>query len=165
MKRSSLDVERVMLEETRDDVKHADQKASTLLATLGVGFSLLISAQLQMDWNLHEISVLKAVALWTGIALGLSSVACAAAAIWPRFSVKKSSATAVTYWGHIASLRSVRDLGRELDRRPPRDSLRVRHQLWSLSRLVVLKYRFVRAALVLAGLGVLVLAAATALVK
>lgn len=40
-----------MFEEARADVTHADQKASVLLAALGIGFGAVLGGQLSAGWD------------------------------------------------------------------------------------------------------------------
>lgn len=40
-----------MLTEARDDIKHADQKASVLFAALGIGFAAVVGGQLSAGWE------------------------------------------------------------------------------------------------------------------
>lgn len=139
---------RQMLAEARDDVKHADQKASVILAALGIGFGAVLGGQLAGDFDSGEFSCPGQVVWWLGVALAVASVALAVLAVWPRYALDDSPQYGMTYWGHVASFEKLDDFERALAEADVSSVQRTNHQLWRLSRLVLLKYRYVRAALI-----------------
>ncbi|HEU5223580.1 MAG TPA: Pycsar system effector family protein [Candidatus Lumbricidophila sp.] len=138
-----------MLAEAREDVKHADQKASVLLAALGIGFGAVVGGQLQAGWSASSLSGGSQTMFWIGVALAVASVGACALAVWPRYDLNERPDYGVTYWGHIAAFKRLADLEDALDAQSDPSERRVRHQLWKVSQLVLTKYRCVRWALVL----------------
>lgn len=160
--RNSIAVETRMLDETREDARNADQKASVLLAAFGIGFGALLASQLQTDgWRPTSLSPAGGVLYTLGLVSAGIAVAAAGAAIWPRYQLDVSPRHGISYWGHVAAFRSLSDLDEALKRTPSRDALRTRHQLWQLSRLVLKKYRLIRISLSVAVLAAAFLALAT----
>jgi len=147
-----------MLDQARDDVKHADQKASLLFAVLGVGFGAVVGGQLSGGWAYTSLSP-KGQVCWClgGVAASLAVLA-AGLAVWPRYKTSDLPTYGPTYWGHIASLRTPADVKDALERPDQTNGVSAYHQLWSLSRLVLKKYFYVRTALVFAAGSGLVLA-------
>jgi len=154
-----------MLEEAREDVKHADQKASVLLAALGIGFGAVVGGQLTAGWDSSSLSACGQVVWWSGVVVAILAVAVSALAVWPRYKLDDRPKYGVTYWGHAAAFEDPHQLQAALDEQEVTSMARVSHQLWSLSRVVLKKYRFVRAALVLAGSSGLLLAIAAIIVR
>ena len=161
MRRSTV-VETQMLEETREDARSADQKASVLLAAFGIGFGALLASQLQADgWRPTLLSPAGGALYTLGLVLAGVAVAAASGALWPRYQLDVSPRHGISYWGHVAAFKSLADLDDALSRTPSRDTLRTRHQLWQLSRLVLKKYRLIRASLCTAALATALLVVAT----
>ncbi len=150
-----------MLEEARADVIHADQKSSLLLAALGVGFGAVVSSQLQSGWDSSSLSARGQVVWWIGVAAAIAAVALATFAIWPRYELDDAPKFGITYWGHVAALKGPKELTEVLKSQELSSLERTSHQLYMLSRLVLKKYRLVRAALILAGTSGLLMGAAT----
>lgn len=152
-----------MLQEARDDVQHADQKASLLLAAAGVGFGVIISGQMSSDWRADTVLSMPGQILWGfGIALAVACITAAAVAVWPRYRLETMPRYGVTYWGHVAAFKDPYRLGTALAKTDSDAKARERvlHQLWSLSRIVLRKYRWIRVSLLLgAGAGVALSAA------
>lgn len=140
-----------MLDEARSDVVHADQKASILLAALGVGFGLIVGGQFSGDFDPGALSTVAGFVWWSGVASASIAIALAAAAVWPRYTLDDEPEYGITYWGHIADFPELSDLEDALDLEPPTSKVRTRHQLWRLSRLVLTKYRLVKLALAFGG--------------
>lgn len=154
-----------MLIEARDDVKHADQKASVLLAALGIGYSAILGGQLSGNWDSDSLSCVGQVAWWVGVVLAGFSVIAAALAIWPRYRIDAAPKYGITYWGHVAGFEDAGALRKSLETTKADPMERVTDQLWRLSRIVLLKYRYVRAALLLAGSGAILLSAAAVVIR
>ena len=64
-------VEDVMLAEARAEVNAADQKASLVLAALGVGFGAVVGGLLARDWEPSDLTGFGEVLWWIGAALSL----------------------------------------------------------------------------------------------
>lgn len=158
-------LEQQMLVEARAEVSQADQKASILLAALGIGFGVILAAQLERKWDaVTYLSPTGASLWWIGAVSAGLSVAAAALAIWPRFT-GKDVRKGVTYWGHVATFRNVQALSVALDGQAIQTRARTRHQLLRLAKLVRLKYSLVRVALALAALAGALLAVAAIVVR
>lgn len=156
---------RQMLAEARDDVKHADQKASVILAALGIGFGAVLGGQLAGNFDSGAFSCIGQVVWWAGVLLAVGSVALAVLAVWPRYVLDDSPKYGMTYWGHVAAFKELDDFEAALDEADLTSERRTNHQLWRLSRLVLLKYRFVRAALILGAVSALALGAAAIVIR
>jgi hypothetical protein len=161
----SRELARRMLEETRADVAHADQKASVLLAALGIGFGTLVAGQFSGDWNPSSLSACGQSVWWAGIAAAVSSIVIAALAVWPRYSLTGLPQYGITYWGHVRAFDSAHALEAALEEQDVSDLGRTTHQLWSLSRIVLTKYRCIRSALLLAAASGLLLGLAVAAIQ
>ena len=140
-----------MLGEVMVEIDRADQKASLLIGSLGIAFSIVLSGMLGGGWSPAGLGPVG-VALWTvgGLAAAASVVA-AALAVWPRLS-KGPEAGAITYWGQIrgmASPQAVADALAERGLHPPQ---RTFQQLLVLSAVAQRKYRNIRQSMVLAGI-------------
>jgi hypothetical protein len=154
-------VEEAMLAEARAEVGYADQKASLLLAALGIGFGAIIGGLLAGSWKPSDQGGGE-LAWWIGVCLAAASVGIAAGAVWPRYARRKVGSD-VFYWGHVAALESFDEFTKALDANPPTSEERTGHQLWELSRIVARKYRLIRIAFVAAGCATVAFAASAIL--
>lgn len=143
------DVEMVMLAEARSEVATADHKASMVLVALGVGFGAVLGGLLAGDWEPSDLDGAGEFLWWIGAVIALTSVVCAAAAVWPRYS-KDDVSGGIFYWGHVATFSSLTGLTAALDHESPPTMDRTRHQLFALSKIVNKKYNLVRTAMCLA---------------
>lgn len=148
-----FEVEQIMLAEARADVVFADQKASMILAALGIGFGAVLAGLIAGDWRPSQLAGAGEALWWVGAVAAIASLGCAAAAVWPRYSTKEAPQE-ISYWGHVAAFASVETFAAALDKTPVDRIHRTRHQLWRLSRIVRRKYRLVRASLSLTGIAV-----------
>ncbi|WP_395640958.1 Pycsar system effector family protein [Pseudolysinimonas sp.] len=139
-----------MLAEAREDLSRADQKASLLLAAVGVGFGAVLGGQFAGDWSPSALSDWGQIAWWVGVLAAIVSVACSALAVWPRFPRDGAPLYGITYWGHMAQFDDADALRTALADQTTDTITRVSHQLFNLSKVVLWKYRFVRYALVAA---------------
>lgn len=150
-----------MLAEARVEVSYADHKASMVLAALGIGFGAVLGGLLAGDWKPSDQGDGEP-ALWVGLAFALGAVACAAGAVWPRYS-RRNKSSDVFYWGEVARVASFEDFTNRLDDAPPSSRTRTRRQLWDLSKIVATKYLLIRSAFVAAGLAFCAFAVSAAL--
>lgn len=164
-KRTTLGMAQQMLEEARADVTHADQKASVLLAALGIGFGAVLGGQLSSNWDSSRLTTFGQVLWWLGVVAAVLSVAAAALAVWPRYKLDDRPTYGITYWGHAASFDDPKQLRAALDAQEVSSTARTSHQLWSLSRVVLRKYRYVRAALILAAVSGALLGFAAVIIR
>ncbi|WP_156365736.1 DUF6338 family protein [Nocardiopsis sp. NRRL B-16309] len=146
----------VMLAEARAEVALADHKASMILAALGVGFGALLGGIFASNWGPEKLNGVWEVAWWIGAVMAGVSVVCAAAAIWPRYT-NVDAVNGIYYWGHVATFKELDTFQEAFSDQRGASSSRNQHQLWRMSHVVIRKYRFVRSALVLSGLAILLL--------
>lgn len=139
-------IEQQLLAEARVEVGFADQKASLILAAVGVGFGALAAALLARDWKPSELSGCGEVIWWVGATLALASVFAAGFSVWPRFSAKDVD-EGIYYWGHVAHYRSLATFTKAFNDSKPKREDRTLHQLWHLSRIVKKKHWGVRVSL------------------
>lgn len=150
----SLSFTRQLLDDARTDVAHADQKASILLATVGIGFSALFGSQLV------DPSGLGVLGLWIygiSLAFAAASVVACSVALWPRYQTGDLPNGTVAYWANATEYESPADLGKALSLQSFDEESRSTYQLWHLSKLLLLKFRAVRASMVLGGLAAVLL--------
>lgn len=139
-------MESAMLAEAREDLAKADQKATLVLATLGIGFGAVLGGVLAGGWNPTQLFGAGEVLWWIGTGLFAIAVVLAGTAVWPRYDAGDASA-GIYYWAHVASFESLASLSAALDSTDPDMAYRTRNQLWSISRIVEIKYRSVRASM------------------
>lgn len=139
-----------MLAEVREEIDRADQKASLLIGSLGIAFSIVLSGLLGGSWNPATLGPV-AVALWGLCAVAAAgSVLAAAIAVWPRASPPPGRG-AITYWGLVQGIGSPLELADALAERGLHAPERTYQQLLVLSLLVQRKYRAIRWSMGLAG--------------
>ncbi len=98
--------------------------------------------------------------LWiVGAIAATGSVVAAAMAVWPRLS-KGPGPGAITYWGQVRGLASPAAVAEALAQRGLQPPERTYQQLLVLSAVVQRKYRCIRWAMQLAGLGILLVVVA-----
>jgi hypothetical protein len=142
-----------MLAEAREDVLKADQKASMVLAALGIAIGAVLGGVLAGDWDpTEDLTTGGQVGWWLATAAVTSGLVLAGMAVWPRFNGADGSA-GIYYWAHIASFDSLSALAAALDADPPDLDDRTRNQMWSLARIVKRKYVLIRWAMGSAGAG------------
>lgn len=141
-----------MLQEARDEVISADQKASVILAVLGLGFGAALSGLVAGEWRPNELAPWGQVMWWSGLAAGALAVYFAGSAVWPRYTSRDIDG-GVHYWGHAAQFTTLASLTETLDAQHLDRVVRTRHQLWRLSHVVVRKFRRIRLAMAFAVAG------------
>jgi len=154
-----------MLMEARADVVHADQKATMILAALGLGFGAVLGGQLSAGWDSGKLTPLGHNIWWTGVVLAVLAVSCAVMAVWPRYFLDKAPPHGMTYWGHAAAFENAEHLQAALEKQAVSNMARASDQLFLISRLVLKKYRYVRAALILASAAGLLLGLAAVVIR
>lgn len=142
-----------MLSEVMTEIDRADQKASLLIGSLGIAFSIVLSGMLGGDWSPASLSIPAAVIWVVGALAAGASVVAAALAVWPRLS-KGQGPGAITYWGQVRGLESPAAVARALEERGLHAPERTYQQLLVLSSVAQRKYRCIRWSMVLAGAGV-----------
>jgi hypothetical protein len=143
---------RQLLHETREELDRADRKAQILFAAAGVAVAVVLSGVVAGDWSPLQLPA-WALITWSGgsglVAVGLILLG---ASIFPRI-VHHDPEGKVAYFGHVASYPNVEALHAALDAAAETQDDRTTDQLWVVSRIVVRKYRLIRWALTLLGLG------------
>lgn len=140
-----------MLAEVATEIDRADQKASLLIGSLGIAFSIVLSGMLGGAWSPARLGAWAA-ALWIVAAVaGAASVLAAALAVWPRLSKGPTPAT-ITYWGQIRGFASPQEVAEALADRGLKPPERTYQQLLVLSSVAQRKYRNIRQSMVLAGI-------------
>lgn len=135
-----------MLQEARDEVISADQKASVILAVLGLGFGAALSGLVAGEWRPEELAPWSQAIWWSGLAAGALAVYFAGSAVWPRYTSGDVN-DGVQYWGHAARFTTLAALTEMLDAQHIDHVARTRHQLWRLSHVVARKFRRIRLAM------------------
>ena len=153
---------RAMLDEVRTEVDRADQKASLLIGSLGIAFSIVLSGMLGGSWA-PALGVFGLTLWLLGAVLAIVAVLSAALAVWPRMT-KPPANGAITFWGHVRSLGSAREVALALQRSGVHEPERTYHQLHVLSMVVQRKYRLIRWSMICAGLASLLVVLAFVLV-
>lgn len=149
-----------MLEEVRQEIAHADEKASLLIGGLGIALTLLATGFIEGGWQLN-LSSAWARLLWiAGGAAALLSVGAASLAVWPRLS--KPPGGVVAYWGHLHGMRHQREVAKALADSGLREPERTFQQLLVLSMLANRKYRHIRLSMATAGVAGVLLGLALA---
>lgn len=148
-----------MLAEVSSEIDRADQKASLLIGSLGIAFSIVLSATLGGDWSPRDLPALGLVLWAIGAVCAAGSVVAAALAVWPRLS-KGPGPGAITYWGQVRGMDSPDAVARALAERGLQPPERTYQQLLVLSAVVQRKYRAIRWSMLLAGIGVVLVASA-----
>ena len=139
-----------MLGEVMGEIDRADQKASLLIGSLGIAFSIVLSGILGGDWGLSSLNPVGNALFVVGGIAASGSVVAAALAVWPRLS-KGPGPGAITYWGQVRGLPSPTAVANALAQRGLLPPERTYQQLLVLSAVVQRKYRCIRWSMVLAG--------------
>ena len=154
-----------MLSEARDDLQRADQKAVALLATLGIGFAVVLGGQLAGNFDSASLTALGQISWWMGVAAAVASVSTSALALWPRYHLDDRPQYGITYWGHVAAFTTLDDFESALQQQGPATDRRGRHQLWRLSKLVLTKYRLLRTSIICGGTAGALMALASIVIR
>lgn len=142
-----------MLAEARVEVGVADHKASMLLAGLGVGYGALLAGVIAGSWQPDDLAAGYRGLWWVGAAFSSAAIVAAALAVWPRWDPTGAEG-GIHYWGHVATVEDYEAYVAALDEQAMSESERTRRQLWELSRIVAMKYGWVRRSFCLVGMSV-----------
>lgn len=146
-----------LLREAADEITRADEKASLLIGSLGIMFSIVLSGILGGHWSPADLSPFG-MGVWSlGVLISAASLVSGAIAVWPRLS-KPPKEGAITFWGHVRGLDSPQEVAEALRTRGLQPPLRTFQQLQVLSAVVQHKYRSIRWAMALAGIGIALVA-------
>ncbi len=152
-----------LLSDTREELGRADGKASILLSAAGVVVSVLLAGAISRDWNPTQLASFEWL-WWLGTLSGACAIVALGWAIWPRVNHPAEKGK-LTYFGHVASFKTVDELSAALDRRVSAASPQSRptDQLHTVSKIVDKKYRRIRWGIGLFGAALLICTAAVAL--
>ncbi len=148
-----------MLAEVAAEIDRADQKASLLIGSLGIAFSIVLSATIGGEWSPRALPALGLLVWVVGALTASASVVAAALAVWPRLS-RGPGPGAITYWGQVRGMSSPAQVAQALAERGLHPPERTYQQLLVLSAVVQRKYHCIRWSMVLAGVGIVLVAAA-----
>jgi len=141
-----------LLDEAREEVLRADQKAGVVLFVLGIGLGALLAGLIRGDWTPVERGTLFVVLWWLGSIILLGAVVASALAVWPRLRSAPVS-NDIMYWGDVSRTESPAELASRLEGQETDSTDRLVEELWHLSRIVMQKYQLIRAGLLLAAVG------------
>jgi hypothetical protein len=133
-----------LLAETREELNRADNKASILLATSGIGISAMLAAVFAGSWHPLSLAVPYRSIWLVGAAFAGGGIVSLCAAVYPR--VKNTNSTSASYFGDIAT-KTVDELRTALNATAENGEERTLNQLHVLSRIVARKYRLIRVGL------------------
>ncbi len=151
---------RQLLHETREEIDRADRKAEILLASTVVAVSAIVAGIIAGDWSPLTMPQAPFITWGLGALLVAIGIVLLATSIFPRITHHDPKGK-VAYFGHVASYPSAEALRLALEDSARSADDRTVDQLWTVSRIVVRKYRLIRWALVLIGLGFVIGVAAS----
>ncbi len=159
LKEARGELAEALLREAREELERIDLKASILLSVCSLALAALVHAAAYLHWDPRELEGFQWF-LWAGMAFGGAALVALAAAVWPRLGHGEEG---ITYFGHIAQFKGLKELSSALDQEVSTNPSRTDHaakRLLALSRIVHDKYRYIRWGMVLFGLSALLCAVA-----
>lgn len=152
-----------LLNEAREELGRADNKASILLAASGLIVGALIAAVLAGSWSPAQLSAVTAWIWWIACVFLAAGIACLGTAIYPRTSRPLKLPDFVAYFGDVVALKCRADLERAISRTAHTSGSRNLDQLELISAIVSKKYRYLRLALLSFALGAVLFVAVAVL--
>ena len=134
-----------MLEEAREELTRADNKASILLAGGGVAVGALMAALLAGDWSPTLLSSSARYFWWLSVALLAVALALLGLAVFPTTLPPSRSDRPIAYYADVVRV-GRDDLIDALAKESNIDA--VADQLFNISTIVLRKYRYIRWAMV-----------------
>lgn len=162
------DYAKTLLAETREELVHADGKASILFSAGGVIVGIVAAALLSEGWEPSNLDSWAEALWWAGTGLVLVGLLCLGAAVLPRiraggwfirnpFSQQPARTTprrtAAHYFGDLAPLTTLKSARQAVVAGAEAGLDRTVEQAWVLSKIVLTKYRLTQVALSLYGIG------------
>jgi hypothetical protein len=133
-----------LLEDSREELTHADSKAALLLAATGVAVGALLSGLLEARWTPFALDNRIEWMWWSGVASAAAGIFCIAAAVYPRIRRRGSQLPgAPSYYGDVAAYNDI-DAFRQAVEQVPSLETRLLDQTLQVSRIVQKKYVLVR---------------------
>lgn len=170
---AALELVRALLRDGREELVRADGKASSLLAVVGVIVGALLTSVVGRVWSPADFDQHARIAWWLGIAAVGVAACCLVNALLPRFWRSKGAAR-VTYFADVVRVekdakRSARaetaisDLEAAVQSSARDVFAHALQQLRAISWIVSIKYRRIRAAILLLAVAAAFLGIALAL--
>ena len=149
----------VLLRESREELERIDLKSSILLSVCSLALAALVHAAAYLHWDPRELVGFQWF-LWSGMLLSGAALVALAAAVWPRLG---HSEEGITYFGHVAQFKELKELNSALDHEVSTNPSRADHaakRLLAMSSIIYDKYRYIRWGMGLFGVSVLLCAVA-----
>jgi hypothetical protein len=145
----ALKITRALLQDARQEIVRADEKATVFLTSVGI----IVSAFMTLGaggWQLTHASVVVGVLVWLAIAHSGFGVGCLISVIWPRYHRYHlgDRALAVGYFGDVVEAARRGNLDVAIDTASRNEFRHALDQLRSVSRIAAIKYRRIRLAVV-----------------
>jgi hypothetical protein len=142
---------RSLLAETREELDRADNKASIILAAAGVAAGLLFSSAIGGSWKPNELPPLAKSVWWAASVVGAIGVLCLGRAVFPIIRRRDGPAGSIRYFGDVAKLATPAEVRKMLLTAADDPLERTLDQVWILSRIVIVKYHYIRWGMCLVG--------------
>lgn len=141
---STLNYLRDLLSETREELTRVDNKASVLLAAVGIVLGALIGGLTGSAWTPLSLNGAIQWLWWVGTAAGSVGVFSIAATVYPRIYQRRIQYPgAIAYYGHLVVYRDITEFQHALSY-PPSSRERLVNQTFVLSAIVRRKYTLLR---------------------
>lgn len=139
-----------LLIDTREDIGRADAKASMLFGIAGVVLGVLLAGIVAGDWSPVTKLGDGEPLWWIGSACAIGGLICLGLAVYPAIGHPASHKEKVAYFGHVASFGGLDEFSSALAEYASKEhNDRAEDQVFQLSKIVLKKYKLVRAALIL----------------
>ncbi|MFJ8685605.1 Pycsar system effector family protein [Micromonospora wenchangensis] len=148
-----------LIAEARDELRRADARASQWLTMSGGAVLAMLTVLTGTRWSPAQLTGAAAWAWWSGCACAGTALFSLAMALLPR-TAGAAEVRHVAYFGHVHRLRDPALVRRYVERAAQDTMPGLISQLCWLSRLVMTKYRWVRAGTVLVSLAAALVALA-----
>lgn len=153
MTESSAEYCKAILGEAREELERADNKASILLAAVGVIVGALLAALLAGDWSPTSLKASVQWLWWAGILAAAIAIYLLGWAVFPRIRAAGWRPQAIAYYGDVVAA-GTRNRVKELLDHASGDPLpRLIDQMLQVSKTVQVKYVAIRRAMILLGFG------------
>lgn len=156
----AADPAKELLDDTRTELKRADDKATILLSVSGILIAALLAAVLAGHFEPKQLDNKVEWLFWTGAVCLLAAEALLCAAVFPRYKRRRPSPSP-RYFGDIVGLS--RQQLEEALAKPEDPSERALDELARLAPVALNKYRLIAAGEVTLAAGVIACAAAALL--
>ncbi len=135
-----------ILLEAREELDRADQKASILLAAVGVTVGAILAGLIPARWSPHTLGWPLEAVWWVGLAFVVGGVASLILAIFPRLGVS-SKPEAMFSYGDACRMETPAAVRECLIKTAEHELDRTVDQVFVVSRIVRRKYLLIRVAM------------------